>query len=56
MFQGKYMTLKGASPNPSFKSFLSLVFLISWLRLHQFLGIKTTEMNKSLKTEANGAN
>ena len=40
---------------------LSLVFLLisnltSWLRLHQFLGTKTTEANKSLKTDANGAN
>ena len=40
---------------------LSLVFLFisnltSWLRLHQFLGTKTTEANKSLKTDANGAN
>ena len=39
---------------------LSLVFLrISNLRnglhLHQFLGTKTTEANKSLKTDANGA-
>ena len=25
------------------------------LRLHQFLGTKTTEANKSLKTDANGA-
>ena len=40
---------------------LSLVFLlirnlISRLRLHQFLGTKTTLVNKSLKTDANGAN
>ena len=39
---------------------LSLVFLlirnlISRLRLHQFLGTKTTLVNKSLKTDANGA-
>ena len=39
---------------------LSLVFLlisnlISWLRLHQFLGTKTTEANKSLKTDGNRA-
>ena len=37
---------------------LSLVFLFisnltSWLRLYQFLGTKTTEVNKSLKTDAN---
>ena len=37
---------------------LSLVFLFisnltSWLRLYQFLGTKTTEANKSLKTNAN---
>ena len=37
---------------------LSLIFLlisnlISRLRLHQFLGTKTTEANKSLKTDAN---
>ena len=40
---------------------LSLVFLLisnltSCLRLHQFLEKKTTETNKSLKTDANGAN
>ena len=39
---------------------LSLLFLltsnlISWLFLHQFLGTKNTEANKSLKTDANGA-
>ena len=39
---------------------LSLIFLlisnlISKLCLHQFLGTKTTEANKSLKTDANGA-
>ena len=38
---------------------LSLIFLlisnlISRLRLHQFLGTKTTEANKSLKNDANG--
>ena len=38
---------------------LSLVFLLisnltNGLRLHQFLGTKTTEANKSLKTDANG--
>ena len=43
------------------KKILSLVFLLiinltSWLRLHQFLGTKTTEANKSLKTDTNGAN
>ena len=40
--------------------FLSLVFLLmsrltNGLRLHHFLGTKTTEANKSLKTDANGA-
>ena len=39
---------------------LSLVLLlisnlINELRLHQFLASKTTEANKSLKTDANGA-
>ena len=39
---------------------LSLVFLLisnptNRLRLHPFLGTKTTEVNKSLKTDANGA-
>ena len=39
---------------------LSLVFLLignltNGLRLHQFLGTKTIEANKSLKTDANGA-
>ena len=39
---------------------LSLVFLLisnvtDGLCLHQFLGTKTTEANKSLKTDANGA-
>ena len=39
---------------------LSLVFLLisnltNGLRLHQLLGTKTTEANKSLKTDANGA-
>ena len=39
---------------------LSLIFLLisnptNRLRLHQFLGTKTTEANKSLKTDANGA-
>ena len=39
---------------------LSLVLLIisnltNELRLHQFLMSKTTEVNKSLKTDANGA-
>ena len=39
---------------------LSLVFLLisnlsNGLRLHKFLGTKTTEANKSLKTDANGA-
>ena len=29
--------------------------LVVLLRLHQFLGTKTTETNKSLKTDANGA-
>ena len=38
----------------------SLVFLLisnltNGLRLHQFLGTKTTEANKSLKTDANSA-
>ena len=38
----------------------SLVFLLNsnltnGLHLHQFLGTKTTEANKSLKTDANGA-
>ena len=36
--------------------FLLISNLISWLRLHQFLGTKTTEANKSLKTDENGAN
>ena len=40
--------------------YLSLIFLlinnlINKLRLHQFLGTKTTEKNKSLKTDANVA-
>ena len=44
-----------------FHLYLSLDFLLisnltSWLRLHQFLGTKTTETNKSLKTDTNGAN
>ena len=39
----------------------SLVFLLisnlfSWLHLHQLLGTNNTEANKSLKTDANGAN
>jgi hypothetical protein len=39
---------------------LSLVFLLignltNGPRFHQFLGTKTTEANKSLKTDANGA-
>ena len=36
--------------------FLLISNLISWLRLHQFLGIKTTETNKSLNTDAKRAN
>ena len=36
--------------------FLLISNLISWLRLHQFLGTKSTEANKSLKTDANRAN
>ena len=36
--------------------FLLIKNPINSLRLHQFLGTKTTEMNKSLKTDANGAN
>ena len=35
--------------------FLLICNLISKLRLHQFLGTKTTETNKSLKTDANEA-
>ena len=40
--------------------YLSLVFLLisnltNGLHLHQFLGTKTTEANKSLETDANGA-
>ena len=35
--------------------FLLISNLTNRLRLHQFLGTKTTEMNKSLKTDANGA-
>ena len=40
---------------------LSIIFLListltNGLRLHQFVGIKTTEANKSLKTDANRAN
>ena len=39
---------------------LSLVFLLissltNWLHLHQFLGTKTTDANKSLKADANRA-
>ena len=45
---------------PEKVSNLSLVFLlisnpINNLHLHQFLGTKTTETNKSLKADANGA-
>ena len=41
------------------KAFLSLVLLLisnltNGLRLHHFLGTKTTETNKCLKTDANG--
>ena len=36
--------------------FLLISNLISWLRLHQFLGTNNTEANKFLKTDANGAN
>ena len=35
--------------------FLLISNLSNGLRLHQFLGTKTTEANKSLKTDANGA-
>ena len=35
--------------------FLLISNLISWLHLHQFLGTKTTEANKSLKSDANGS-
>ena len=40
--------------------YISLVFLLisnltNGLRLHQFLGTKTNEANKLLKTDANGA-
>ena len=35
--------------------FLLISYLTNGLRLHQFLGTKTTEANKSLKTDANGA-
>ena len=47
-------------PYISKKNALCPVFLviknsINGLRLHQFLGTKTTEANKSLKTDANGA-
>ena len=43
-----------------FSTKLKLVFLLisnltNGLCLHQFLGTKTTEANKSLKTDANGA-
>ena len=45
----------------NFGMVISLVFLlisnlINWLRLHHFLGTNNTEANKSLKTDANGAN
>ena len=44
----------------SWPSNLSLVFLLisnltNGLRLHHFLGTENTEVNKSLKTDANGA-
>ena len=35
------------------KPSLSTLTLTNGLRLHQFLGTKTTEANKSLKTDAN---
>ena len=43
-----------------FPNFLSIVFLLisnltNGLRLHQFSGTETTEANKSLKIDANGA-
>ena len=46
--------------NTNLGAHLSLIFLlisnlINKLRLHQFLGTKTIEANKSLKTDANGA-
>ena len=55
--------LKVAKPTKLFDEFLvilSLVFLLisnltNGLHLHQFLGTKTIESNKSLKTDANGA-
>ena len=60
----RYVLVKLRNTTNSFSSIfhvLRLVFLlisnlISWLSLHQFLGTKTTEVNKSLKTDANGAN
>ena len=38
----------------SIKPSLSAHYLTNGLRLSQFLGTKTTEANKSLKTDANG--
>ena len=35
--------------------FLLIINLTNGLRLHQFIGTKTTEANKSLKTDANRA-
>ena len=51
--------LIGVTELPPFSPYLCPVFLviknpIYRLRLHQFLGTKTTEANKFLKTDANG--
>jgi hypothetical protein len=50
----------GGLQTRNFVPVLSLFFLLisnstNRLRLHQVLGTKTTEANKSLKTDANGA-
>ena len=47
------MYISGVGSNEVKPSFLLISNLTNGLCLHQFLGSKTTESNKSLKTDAN---
>ena len=56
----KYSEITGEGDHWVHQSYLRLVFLLisnltNGPRLHQLLVTKTTEANKSLKTDANGA-
>ena len=51
-----FMNFEGTRENILHIVFLLVSNITNGIRLHQFLGTKTTEANKSLKTDANGAN